>query len=99
MEWNWGNATDCGLDPYVCAFEAFERVEKVDRRCFEYEGARCIGTWAFGGGEVTSGGRVVRFGFGDGEGAGSKLVGEGDGMGFVGWGDSTVAMLCFEYCV
>lgn len=47
---------------------------------------------------MTSGGNVVRFGFGDGEGAGSKLVGEGDCMGFVGCGDSTGAILSSNMC-
>lgn len=51
---------------------------------------------------MTSGGNAVRFGFGfgDGEGAGSRLVGEGVCMGFVGCGDSTVAILSSDmWCV
>lgn len=49
---------------------------------------------------MTSGGNVVRFGFrfGDDEGAGSRLVGEGECIGFVGCGDSTVAILSSDIC-
>jgi hypothetical protein len=52
-----GNAVDCGREREgCCALDAFEN---VDSRLFRYELARS--SFARDGGEVTSGGRVVRF--------------------------------------
>jgi len=47
---------------------------------------------------VTRGGNAVRFGLGDGEFTGSRLVGDGDCTAFVGCGDSTVAILSSDMC-
>jgi hypothetical protein len=57
-----------------------------------------MGACAFKGGDVTSGGKVVRFGFGDGEEAGMKPVGEGAWTALMGCGDSTVAILSSDMC-
>src|SRR4051812_1192911 len=63
-----GKAVDCGRERIDCALDVFE---KVERRLCMYELARS--SLALDGGEVTSGGRDVRFAFGDEREPGSLL--------------------------
>lgn len=58
---------DCGRDPSMLGFEALDLVEKVERRCFEYEGARWGTPCGLVGGEVNSGGSEERVAFGEGD--------------------------------
>ena len=51
-----GKVVDCGRDRTDCC--VLDVVEKVDRRLFMYELARS--SFAFDGGDVTSGSSVVR---------------------------------------
>ena len=61
-------------------------MEKVERRCFEFEEVRC----ALGGGEVIIGGRAEWLIFGEGDERGGRAVGEGDWE--VVWGERTAAI-------
>ena len=62
LEWNWGNAVDCGRELCACVRELLEWMEKVEKRFLAATTAgRGLG-WL---GEVTIGARTPR---GDGMG-------------------------------